>query len=160
MPSGGHGRSGPRPDPNSLKSATRGLAYIPLPAAGYSGGSPCAIDDILIPAPDPRREREVWEMAWTYPQAAAWRNEPWRWHTVAMWCRQAVKCELPGSSAPDMTALRQMADQIGLTPAGLKENGWKIAPDVASPASTETAESAAATKAPSARDRLKLVSGE
>jgi hypothetical protein len=56
-----------------------------------------------------------------------------------MWVRTAVICEGLEATAADKGSLHRFADQIGMTPAGLKENGWKIAeaPKAAAPAATE-----------------------
>lgn len=101
------------------------------------------------------RETDLWKWAWSTPQACAWQREPWRLHTIAMWVRTFVICESDGSTAADKGALHRFADQIGLTPAGLVENGWKIAAD-------ELGEKRAETKpAPrrTSKDRMKVVSG-
>jgi hypothetical protein len=71
----------------------------------------------------------VWAEAWSTPQAAAWAVEPWRWRAVAMWVRWSVRMEAEDASAALGNVVIRYADQIGLTPAGLKENGWKIAGD-------------------------------
>jgi hypothetical protein len=76
------------------------------------------------------RERALWKLAWTYPQACAWAGQPWRWHTIAMWVRTAVVCESSDATAADKGAIHRFADQIGMTPAGLKENGWTVTNDV------------------------------
>ena len=44
-----------------------------------------------------------------------------------MWCRWSVRMEADDASAALGNVVVRFADQIGLTPAGLKENGWKIA---------------------------------
>lgn len=75
------------------------------------------------------RELALWAWAWSTPQACAWTCEPWRWQTVAMWVRTFALCEASEATAADKNSLHRFADQIGLTPAGLKENGWKIAAD-------------------------------
>lgn len=75
------------------------------------------------------RELELWEWAWSTPQAAAWARERWRWQAVAMWVRISALCESPDATAADKGSLHRFADQIGLTPAGLRENGWAIATD-------------------------------
>jgi hypothetical protein len=77
------------------------------------------------------RELELWTWAWRTPQAAAWAlpSEAWRLHTVAMWVRTYVLCESSEATAADKGSLHRFADQIGMTPAGLKENGWAIAQD-------------------------------
>lgn len=151
MSSGGaRNRSGPRPDPRSARSERRGLVVTSLPAEGFSGKPPAFP---LVPArvlrwesEDGRRwqvvdadatrgrrkrELELWRWAWKQPQACAWAmpSESWRVQTVAMWVRTFAICESPEATASEKTALLRLADQVGLTPAGLKENGWAIASD-------------------------------
>lgn len=151
MPSGGHASSGPPPDPNSLKSAKRGLTFTALPAAGYTGEIPA------FPLPnDSVREGELWAWAWRTPQAAAWAAEPWRQHSVALWVRTAAICESGEATAADKNSLHRFADQIGLTPAGLAFNGWKVTVDQLA---EKRAEKAPAPSAPSARDRMKALRG-
>jgi hypothetical protein len=151
MPSGGHASSGPPPDPNSLKSARRGLTFVALPAAGYDGEAP---EFPLSPASS--RELELWAWAWRTPQAAMWAREPWRQHSVALWVRTAAICESGDATAADKNSLHRFADQVGLTPAGLAFNGWKIAADQLA---EKRAERAPAPSAPSARDRMKALRG-
>lgn len=177
MSSGGaRNRSGPQPDPASLKSARRGYILSALPSEGFDGDVP----DFPLPpavvmfeyfegerrirkvdrsASDERREREqeLWLWAWTTPQACAWSTERWRWHAVAMWVRTSALCESADATAADKNSLHRFADQIGLTPAGLKENGWRIAADEVAAKRTDNAP--AAPGRPLARDRLKVVGG-
>jgi hypothetical protein len=80
------------------------------------------------------REAELWKWAWRTPQAVAWDREPWRWQAVAHWVRTSVLCETDEATASDRGSLHRFADQIGLTPAGLRENGWAIAVDEVTPA--------------------------
>ena len=147
MASGGaRNRSGPQPDPTSGRSDRRGLAFNVLPAEGYDGEVPdwpltvrrvsrLVNDDAgkrLIPDEQATlqtrdREAELWEWAWRTPQAVAWARESWRWQIVAMWVRTFVVCESDVATAADKSSLHRFGDQIGLTPAGLKENGWQIA---------------------------------
>lgn len=146
---GARNRSGPAPDPNSLKSAKLGLTFTALPAEGYDGEVP------EFPLPGAvAREVELWEWAWRTPQAAAWAREPWRWQIVGMWVRTMVVCESLEATAADKNGLHRFADQIGMTPAGLKENGWRI---VADQLAEKRSERAAAPKAPTARDRMKAL---
>lgn len=154
MPRGGaRNRSGPQPDENSLKSAKVGYSLTALPSEGYQGEVPA------FPLPDATaREAEVWQQAWRTPQAAAWSMQAWRHRTVALWVRWSVRMEDPEAGAALGNVVVRLADQIGLTPAGLKENGWKIATDqVAAKRADKQAE--AAPFAPSARERLKAVTG-
>lgn len=143
---GARNRSGPAADPNSGRSARRGLSLQALPNEGFQGEIPgfplmrravyrweyedkrryqLLDEDATQAVAD--REAELWEWAWRTPQAAAWAREPWRWQTVAMWVRTFVICEGDEATAADKGAIHRFADQIGLTPAGLKENGWAIA---------------------------------
>lgn len=125
MPSGGaRNRSGPAPDPNSGRSDRRGLRLDALPSEGHNGEAP------EFPLPDcTYNERSLWLWAWKTPQAEAWSREPWRWPAVALWVRTFVRCASEDAKAADINSLHRLADQIGMTPAGLKENGWKIAAD-------------------------------
>lgn len=154
MPRGGaRNRSGPQMDEKSGRSDRRGIVLTALPAEGYDGEVPefplppaVVINEYFVDkekvrevdqgATEARRDREqaLWEWAWSTPQAAAWSIQPWRWHSVAMWVRTSALCESSEATAADKNSLHRFADQIGLTPAGLKENGWKIADAQASPA--------------------------
>jgi hypothetical protein len=79
-------------------------------------------------------------MGLAHAAGRAWAREPWRWHTVAMWVRTRRSASRRRATAADKNSLHRFADQIGLTPAGLKENGWKIATDeVAAKRSAEPA---------------------
>lgn len=152
MPSGGaRNRSGPPPDPNSLKSARLGLTFTALPAEGYDGEPPD------FPLPDVTfNERSLWLWAWKQPQAAAWAKEPWRWPNVALWVRTFVKCAAEDAKAAEVNSLHRLADEIGMTTAGLKHNGWKIAADQLA---EKRVEKAPAEAEPSARDRMKALRG-
>lgn len=123
-PGGARNRSGPQRDENSGRSERRGVVVTALPSEGWDGEAPPF--PLFRPT---KRERELWAWAWKTPQAAAWAKEPWRWHTVAMWVRTAIVCEGRAARAADKNSLHRFADQIGLTPAGMRENGWAIATD-------------------------------
>lgn len=125
MGSGGaRNRSGPRPDPNSAKSERKGLVFTALPAEGYRGAIPA------FPLPQATaRETAVWRAAWRSPQACAWALQPWRHYLIGQWVRWSVRAEAQDATAAMVTAAIRYADQIGMTPAGLKENGWQIAED-------------------------------
>lgn len=152
MPRGGaRNRSGPQPDENSLKSAKIGYVLTALPAEGYGGEAP----DFPLDNPTDR-ELEVWRSAWTTPQACAWISQAWRHRTVGLWVRWSVRMEDPEAGAALGAVVVRLADQIGLTPAGLKENGWKIAADQVA---EKRAERAPEPAAPSARDRMRVLRG-
>lgn len=151
MPRGGaRTRSGPAPDPKSGRSDRRGLylGLTELPAGGYTGDAPA------WPLPgELAREAEMWATAWTYPQAAAWSCEPWRHATIAMWVRWFVRAEDPEASAATLAQVHRLADQIGLTPAGLLENGWTITKDELAGARDRKAADAPAATPPVRRMR-------
>ncbi len=169
MASGGaRARSGPAPDPRSGRSDSRGLSFELLPADGYRGRIPrfplpriefCVFTKVGEKINDPDgsesfadRERELWKWAWRTPQATVWKREPWRQYTVALWVRTAATCETQRATAADKTALLRLADQIGLTPAGLAANGWQIG----SEGETAPVASGASVKKGSSRSRVNL----
>lgn len=179
MPRGGaRNRSGPQPDPTSGRSDRRGVKLTALPAEGFDGEAPAyplpkrSVYDVYFEDKKRvrqfdadatehqwERELELWQWAWRTPQACAWAmpSERWRLMAIAQWVRTSVVCESSEATAADKNSLHRFADQIGLTPAGLKENGWAIAADELG---AKAAEKSAAPKAkPSSRDRMKVVSG-
>jgi len=174
---GARNRSGPQPDPNSGRSDRRGLKLGQLPSEGYSG----VVPDFPIPQMDRftietdedgkrhrvndadashefrSRELEVWGESWAMPQASMWARESWRWPTVAEFCRLKTVVEMePDANASLVAQLHRFRDQIGLTPAGLRENGWSIVSDELESRRTPVAEvnSAAPVR------RLRAVSSE
>ena len=151
MASGGaRNRSGPQVDPNSARSDARGLRFLALPASGFTGERPAfplpprvvmrwvqegkarwQEPDAQATAHVAEREADLWAWAWRTPQAHAWAmpSESWRLQAIAMWVRTSVVCESSDAKAADRGSLHRFADQIGLTPAGLKENGWMVKAD-------------------------------
>ena len=174
---GSRNRSGPPKDPNSARSDRAGFRLTALPAEGYSGEVP------VFPLPrrvvwheyfeDKRKVREfdedatgavqgrelaLWEWAWRTPQACAWSlpSESWRLHSIAMWVRTFVLCESGEATAADRNSLHRFADQIGMTPAGLTENGWAVAQDEVAAKAASKQES---TESPKPERRLRAVPG-
>lgn len=158
---GARNRSGPPVDPKSGRSERKGFKLTALPSEGFDGEAPkfplmtftvyrWEYEDkrrFQVPDEDATeafrdREQSLWEQAWTYPQACAWSLEPWRWNAVAMWVRTQVVCESSEATAADKGAIHRFADQIGMTPAGLKENGWAIAQDEVGAKAAEKSEPA------------------
>ena len=179
MASGGpRNRSGPPVDPNSGRSDARGVRFDALPAEGFSGTVPdwplprrvvkvwesgdgvrYQVTDHEATTAVAERELDLWRWAWRTPQACAWAkpSESWRLHSIAMWVRTFVVCESSEATAADKNSLHRFADQIGLTPAGLKENGWQVARDqVAEKRAEQGVEEPAAR---SSRERMKVVKG-
>lgn len=173
---GARNRSGPPPDPSSGRSDRRGLTFTALPAEGYTGpvpefpllarrvlrwehgekGARWQVTDEDATAEVAEREAGLWEWAWRTPQAVAWAEEPWRWQAIAHWVRTSVVCESSEATASDRGSLHRFADQIGLTPAGLRENGWVISRDEVAAARKEKASAPTAEKPVR---RMRAVSG-
>lgn len=99
-----------------------------LPNEGFAGEVP----DFPLPPPGvdflAGREFEIWADAWSTPQAAAWSTQKWRIPIIAEYVRLKALCEVSPNAAL-IAQIHRYRDQIGLTPAGLKENGWAIAAD-------------------------------
>lgn len=175
MASGGsRNRSGPRADPTSGRSDARGFVLTALPSEGYKQKAPAFplpriirwnvfyVDKVKHREVDQgetdgfrERELEVWVEAWKTPQACAWSMESWRWPILAEYCRLKTVIEAePDSNAALVGQLHRFRDQLGLTPAGMKENGWAIAKDQV--AQQRTAKKTAVKKVAPAR-RLRSV---
>jgi hypothetical protein len=134
---GARSHSGPAKDENSRTSERAGFSLTALPPAGYDGEVP------KFPLPTATdRELEVWADVWTYPQACAWIDQPRLWRHVAMYVRWSVRMEAEDASAALGNVVMRYADDAGISEAGLKFHGWKIAepkPVVADPAPGEGA---------------------
>ena len=120
MTSGGaRGRSGPAPDPKSLRSLTRD--WITLPAEGFQGDVPA-----WPLSGQSEREVEVWQAHWRMPQAVRWSAEQMTWN-VAFYVRRFAEAEESGSAANLSTLVKQLAEDLGLSKAGMDRNRWRIA---------------------------------
>lgn len=178
---GPRNRSGPAKDPSSGRSDRQGYKLTALPSQGYGGPVPdfplmrrtvlrwefedkrrFQVLDEDATAAVAEREAELWEWAWTTPQACAWSmpSESWRINTIGMWVRTFVICESGDSTAADKGSLHRFADQIGMTTAGLAEMGWAVAVDeLASRRAESTDDAPAEPKRQSSRDRIAVVGG-
>lgn len=125
---GSRNRSGPQADPNSGRSDRRGYSLTALPAEGFDGEAP-ALDSFLLVTTD--RHSAIWAQLWTTPQACAWSLEAWRWPIVADLVKWSVRSDDDEAAASIATTIRQLRDDLGLSAAGLKANGWKIATEPA-----------------------------
>ena len=155
MPSGGaRARSGPQPDPNSARSEKRGAAKqaagVTLPANGYDGAVPKFPLPAMERESEPvttslrRREMAIWREIWNTPQAHQWAKEPWRWGTIAQFARMSAVVERnPDSNAALLSRLREWRNEIGLSPDGLRMNGWTIVVDQLSERRDDTPDDAA-----------------
>jgi hypothetical protein len=148
MPSGGaRRRSGPAPDPGSLRQLAKADEWIKLPASGRDGEAP------EWPLPRPTlREKALWAKLWRTPQAIEWERQQLELE-VGLYVRSLAQGEVRAAPVNLRTLVRQMAGGLGLTRDGLHANKWMIVED--RPA--ETVATGTATSRPSSRDRLKVV---
>lgn len=129
---GARNRAGSIPRAGSPASEKKGYLPTVLPETGREGKAPRfpltpAKDEDGQPLASNRRERAIWRELWTTPQAVQWEQEPWRHLVIAEMCRIQATVELnPGKSAALIAQLHRYRDQCGLTPAGLRDNGWQI----------------------------------
>jgi hypothetical protein len=150
MPKGGaRTSSGPPPDPNALRRdrPSDAAGWTTLPAGGFAGEIPAWPLTEATP-----REDVLWSAAWRSPQAAAWARMGWS-HDVALYVRHLGLAE-----AGDMKAAgeaRQWSDRLGLNPAAMLRNRWRVAPDEVG--QRRETRQAPATVRVSARDRLAKV---
>lgn len=128
---GARTHSGPPPIEGSRTSDRKGYSLTPLPTAGFDGDAP----EFPLPA-GLERELEVWSHVWTYPQACAWIDQPRLWRHVAMYVRWSVRMEADDASAALGNVVMRYADDAGISEAGLKFHGWKIA-DAPTPAADD-----------------------
>ncbi|MEV6366209.1 hypothetical protein AB0L86_04865 [Micromonospora musae] len=142
MPRGGHARGGRRASPLSLRA--NAADWTVLPAEGRPGDPPTF--PLIDPTP---READLWAGLWRRPQAIEWQRLGLETE-VALYVRHLAVAEQPGARAAMSTLVRQYADSLGLTAAGLRANRWLIA-------SAEEARNAPITPAASARARMHVV---
>jgi hypothetical protein len=121
-------------DPTSERSERRGIKLGVLPREGYKGKAPkfpipapVDCDGVTIGSVLYDRAVALWKTHWKSPQACAWSAEPWRHTIIAEMCMvEASVHSSPSSSAALIGQLHRFRDQLGLTPAGMRENGWTI----------------------------------
>ena len=138
--------SGPPPDPNSRRQQTKAQAsgWVELPASGRVGDPP--------PWPFTKvceGELEAWEALWALPQAVAWESLAVSTRDVATYVRYSVLAETQTGAA---TEARQWSDRLGLNPAAMLRNRWRIKGDDLEQKRTEKS-------APKKRRALKVADG-
>ena len=101
-----------------------------------------------------KRELEIWRAEWKKPQALVWEREPWRWQRIALYCRLTAVVEAePDANAALISRQRELAIEHGLTPDGMKVNGWAIAADELAEQRSRKASTAKKTAPPARRLR-------
>lgn len=135
--------SGPPPDPNSRRQQSKAQAsgWIDLPANGRSAPPPA-----WPFAAQAEGESEVWESLWASPQAVAWESLAVSTRDVATYVRFSVLGETSKDAANEA---RQWSDRLGLNPAAMLRNRWRIKAD-------ELEEQRTARAAPKKRRSLKV----
>jgi hypothetical protein len=148
MPKGGaRARSGPAPDPMSLRQGRAGDDWTKLPAEGRNGPAPeWPLSGQSI------REVELWEREWRRPQALMWETGGQELE-VALYVRRVAEAETADASVAVGTLVRQMQEALGISVPGLLRNKWAI---VGAQERKPAAKTAPVRRA-SARDRLKVV---
>lgn len=159
----------------AAKRAAKGKAlviddgtWVTLPREGRSGRVPAwPLSRPEKPTATSRRELVIWGRLWRTPQALAWDKVGTDHDQIAFYVRYVVEAEQSDATVGVRNLVRQYADGLGLTAAGMRMLKWRIGqPPKAQPApaadAVEPAPKGAASKpAPvaSTRDRLKLLAG-
>jgi hypothetical protein len=148
MPSGGsRARSGPAPDPNSLRSDKR--AWQLLPSGGFDGDVPVwPLDE------SSRAELALWGELWLKPQALMWSKLGMRLQ-IAAYVRAFLESVEPGAASGLKTAVLRMEGELGLSLPGMHSLGWKFSEDELAQKRSEPVRK----KSSSAKSRLAAVSG-
>jgi hypothetical protein len=159
MPKGGPRiNSGPVPDRDAVRRdrPSDAASWTTLPAGGYDGEIPkwpllerIAHDDEALAELVQVQERSHWARVWRTPQAAAWARLGWT-HDVALYVRWLALAETGEMKAAGEA--RQWSDRLGLNPAAMLRNRWRISADEVSAA--RASRPAAVPSRGSARDRL------
>ena len=114
--------TGPTPNPNSRRqTGNQAHTWLDLPATGYDGAIP---EWPLVTVTDD--ELAMWERYWRKPQASAWARMCLV-DEVALYVRAFLKGAEGDVKA--MTEARQCGDRLGLNPAAMLKNRWRVATD-------------------------------
>lgn len=145
MPSGGHARSGPAPDPAALRRGAAGAAgWFQLSIPTNPPPPWPLLDD---PSP---RELSIWNDLWSRPAATAWPAFSLT-REVAVYARCLAEFESPGKTNAALGNLvRSLADDLGLTIPGARRNEWLLP----SPTPARASTSLPRTPRRTARDRI------
>lgn len=141
---GARAHSGQPPDPAALRRDRDQKDWVVLPAAGRKGPVPkWPLSKATA------RELELWKEEWRRPQAVEWLRLGLQ-ITVALYVRSLVGAEKPKAPVNLRTLVKQLQEELGISPSGLARLRWKIE---AIPAAATTGD------APPARAPLQVVTG-
>lgn len=120
--------TGPAPNPGSRRqTGNQAHTWLDLPADGFQGDVPEW--PLRAPVEDDGfhdRELEVWAEIWRTPQAVAWAQNGWA-HDAAMYVRYLVLGE--AGSLDAAKEARMWSDRLGLNPAAMLKNRWRVRSD-------------------------------
>jgi hypothetical protein len=123
---------GPSPDPNALRRRRPddNASWTNLPATGLAGDIP---DWPITIEPATMAENQMWNDLWRkQPQAHIWLTLGLE-IAVATYVRTALYAASPGARATYLTAVRQQADSLLLTPAALRGSRYRIRIEIETP---------------------------
>lgn len=129
--------------------------WLTLPREGRGGNPPAwPLSKATV------REMVVWRRQWKRPQALAWERSGDLTEQVAMYVRYLVEAEGSSATVGVRNLVRQYADGLGISPAGMRMLRWRIGQGPKAVPGAEPASPAAPRPVPglSPKDRLKLVS--
>lgn len=148
MRGGARVRSGPLPTSTDRSHKADGQGWTTLPSEGRNGPEPA------WPLVNPTdRELELWSRLWCSPQATQWHEEATIFE-VACYVRVLAAAERKPGSVGIWQNVRQQADSLGLTVAGMQRLRWRVGD-----APTGDDEPDEPTGIPSLTDRLRAVRG-
>lgn len=161
--------SGPPPDPNALRRdrPKDKDGWTTLPAEGRRGRAPgwplaqLAVSPLdesgRIAKAQHRRELDMWQRVWKLPQAVMWERLGWTVE-VALYVRLVVDAERSAATKA-LAEARQWSDRLGLNPAAMLRNRWRIADDELGQRRQERQAPQASGGRESVRDRMRAVNG-
>lgn len=123
MPSGGHARSGPPPQPGSAASEKLGWTTLPLEGRGRRRKAPAFP---LVGMTE--FEDALWTDLWRKPQAVMWERLGLVWQ-VAAYCRTFAEASMSNATPGLKTAALRMEDELGLSLNGMARLRWRFAED-------------------------------
>lgn len=146
--------SGPTPNPASRRqTGNQAHTWTDLPTAGFAGEIPewPLGPSVLVEALGVTgRELGLWATIWRTPQAEAWHRNGWD-RDVALYVRFFTIGET--GRLDEAKEARMWSDRLGLNPAAMLKNRWRVRPDEI--AEQRTGQTVAANP----RRRLKVADG-